>query len=161
MPSRRLELDVIDRRLLNALQADGRLTNAQLAEHVGLSPSAVHRRVRRLEEAGVIAGHALLVDKAAIGRPLDVFVEISLVSQSVERLSAFEAAVADCPEVMSCHLMAGEADYLLHLSVADTADFERIHAAHLSRLPGVARIKSNFAMRTVHETTVHHLDETP
>ncbi len=152
-------LDVIDRRILNALQADGRLTNAELADRVGLSPSAVHRRLRRLEDKGVIAGYALLVDKAAIGRPVDVFVEISLVSQAVERLSEFEAAVASCPEVMSCHLMAGEADYLLHLAVADTADFERIHASHLSRLPGVARIKSNFAMRTVHATTVHHLDE--
>ncbi|MEE9416795.1 MAG: Lrp/AsnC family transcriptional regulator [Acidimicrobiales bacterium] len=152
------ELDAIDRQILNLLQADGRMQNIEVAEHVGLSPSACLRRVRRLEDTGVIDGFVMLVDPIKIGRPVDVFIEISLDSQSEHKLDAFEAAVADCPEVMSCHLMAGDYDYILHLAVADTADYERIHKQYLSRLPAVARIRSNFAIRTVYDTTVHELD---
>ncbi len=151
-------LDPIDRMILDELQADGRLSNTDLAERVGLSASACHRRVRRLESDGVIAGYVMVLDAGAIGRALDVFVEISLVSQSVETLARFEEEVVHCPEVMSCHLMAGDADYIVHLAVADTRDFERIHNQYLSRLPGVARLKSNFAIRTVCETSRHHLD---
>ena len=150
--------DPIDRKILGELQTDGRLSNTDLAARVGLSPSACHRRVRRLESAGIISGYVTVLDPTAIGRGLDVFVEISLVSQSVETLARFEAEVVHCPEVMSCHLMAGDADYIVHLAVADTKDFERIHNQYLSRLPGVARLKSNFAIRTVCETTRHHLD---
>lgn len=152
-----MALDAIDRRILDELQADGRQSMARLATRVGLSASACHRRVQRLEEQGVIAGYRALVAPDAIGRPLDVFVEISLASQSEEALARFEQEVVGCPEVMSCHLMAGEADYILHLAVADTRDFERIHKAYLSRLPGVARIRSNFAMRTIFATTHHRM----
>ena len=133
------------------------MTNADLADRVGLSASACLRRVRGLEEAGVIAGFVLLVDPQAIGRPVDVFVEIALETQAEHSLDDFEAAVADCPEVMSCHLMAGDFDYIVHLAVEDTADYERIHKQYLSRLPGVARIRSSFAIRTVYETTKHVL----
>ena len=150
-------LDPIDRMILDELQADGRLSNTELADRVGLSASACHRRVRRLESEGVIAGYVMVLDAAVIGRGLDVFVEISLVSQSVETLARFEEEVVHCPEVMSCHLMAGDADYIVHLAVSDTKDFERIHHEYLSRLPGVARLKSNFAIRTICETTRHHL----
>ena len=150
-------LDPIDRKILSELQADGRLSNIDLATRVGLSASACHRRVRRLEAGGIISGYVTVLDPDAIGRGLDVFVEITLVSQSVETLARFEDEVVHCPEVMSCHLMAGDADYIVHLAVADTRDFERIHNQYLSRLPGVARIKSNFAIRTVCETTRHHL----
>ena len=151
------ELDEIDRLILNELQADGRMPNAEVAGRVGLSPSACHRRVRRLEESGVIAGYVMIVDRDHIDRALDVFVEISLASQSEESLRRFESEVADCPEVMSCHLMAGDADYLLHLAVADHRDFERIHNRYLSRFSGVARLRSSFAIRTVYETTHHHV----
>ncbi len=151
-------LDAIDRHILNLLQVDARLPNVDVADRVGLSPSACLRRVRRLESSGVIAGFVVLVDPAKIGRSVDVFVEISLDSQAEDKLDAFEEAVADCPEVMSCHLMAGEYDYILHLSVADTVDYERIHKQYLARLPGVARIRSNFAIRTVYDTTRHELD---
>lgn len=153
-----LKLDDIDRKILDELQTDGRLPNAELAARVSLSPSACHRRVKRLESEGVIAGYVMIVDPDVIGRGLDVFVEISLSSQSVESLARFEEAVVHCPEVMSCHLMAGDADYIVHMAVADTRDFERIHNQYLSRLPGVARLRSNFAIRTVCETTRHHLD---
>lgn len=152
-----MDLDRIDRMILDELQTDGRQSNTDLAEKVGLSPSACHRRVRRLEAEGIIAGYVMVLDATAIGRGLDVFVEISLVSQSVETLARFEQEVVHCPEVMSCHLMAGDADYIVHLAVRDTRDFERIHNEYLSRLPGVARLRSNFAIRTVCETTRHHL----
>ena len=152
-----LDIDSIDRLILNELQTDGRVSHAELAERVGLSASACHRRVRRLEADGVIAGYVMLLDTGAIGRDLDVFVEVSLVSQSKESLARFEEEVRDCPEVMSCHLVAGDADYLLHLAVQDHRDFERIHNQYLSRLPGVARLRSNFAIRTVYETTRHLL----
>ena len=152
-----LDVDSIDRLILNELQTDGRVSHAELAERVGLSASACHRRVRRLEADGVIDGYVMILDTGAVGRDLDVFVEVSLVSQSKEALQLFEEEVRDCPEVMSCHLVAGDADYLLHLAVQDHRDFERIHNQYLSRLPGVARLRSNFAIRTVYQTTRHLL----
>ncbi len=152
-----LDIDSIDRLILNELQTDGRVSHAELAERVGLSASACHRRVRRLEADGVIDGYVMILDTGAVGRDLDVFVEVSLVSQSKESLQLFEEEVRDCPEVMSCHLVAGDADYLLHLAVQDHRDFERIHNQYLSRLPGVARLRSNFSIRTVYRTTRHLL----
>ncbi|MCP3853557.1 MAG: Lrp/AsnC family transcriptional regulator [Actinomycetia bacterium] len=152
-------LDSIDVLLLEELQRDGRATNTEIADRVGLSPSAVLRRTRRLEDSGVIAGYAMLIEPHTIDRHVDVFVEISLESQTEDRLDAFEEAVVQCPRVMSCHLMAGAADYLLHLAVADTLDYEQIHRQYLSNLPGVASIRSNFAMRTVHSTTAYSLAE--
>ena len=152
-----LDFDSVDRLILNELQCDGRVSHAELADRVGLSTSACHRRVRRLEAEGVIAGYVMIVDTAAIGRDLDVFVEVSLVSQSQESLRLFEEEVQNCPEVMSCHLVAGDADYLLHLAVQDHRDFERIHNQYLSRLSGVSRLRSNFAIRTVHQSTRHLL----
>ena len=153
MPS----IDATDRLILNELQSDGRVSHAELAERVGLSTSACYRRVRRLEAEGVIAGYVMILATGAVGRDLDVFVEVSLVSQSEESLRRFEEEVRDCREVMSCHLVAGDADYLLHLAVQDHRDFERIHNEHLSRLPGVSRLRSNFAIRTVYQTTRHLL----
>ena len=152
-----LDIDSIDRLILNELQTDGRVSHSELAERVGLSASACHRRVRRLEADGVIDGYVMILDTGAVGRDLDVFVEVSLVSQSKESLQLFEEEVRACPEVMSCHLVAGDADYLLHLAVQDHRDFERIHNQYLSRLPGVARLRSNFAIRTVYQTTRHLL----
>ncbi len=147
------ELDRIDRRILAELQADGRLSNTELAERVHLSASACLRRVKRLEEDGVIAGYVMLVDQAAIGRPTNVFVEITLQEQSAQLLTAFEQAVRACADIMECYLMTGEADYLLRMVAADVADFERIHRTVLTNLPGVAKIHSSFAMRTVCRTT--------
>ena len=150
-------LDETDLAILNELQLDGRLAHAELAGRVGLSTSACHRRVRRLEAEGFISGYVMLVDRAAIGRDLDVFVEVSLQSQDLETLQRFESEVVECPDVMSCHLVAGDADYLLHLAVADHRDFERIFERYLSRFSGVSRLRSSFAIRTVHETTRHVL----
>ena len=150
-------LDATDRAILNLLQEDGRISNAALASAVHLSPSACLRRVRRLEESGVIDRYVALLDPSVIGRGTHVFVEISLESQAEEVLDAFEAVVADAPEVMSCHLMAGTADYLVHVVVADVPDYERLHRTHLAKLPGVTTIHSSFAIRAVHTGTAHRL----
>jgi Lrp/AsnC family leucine-responsive transcriptional regulator len=128
-----------------------------LAEAIHLSPSSCLRRVRRLEDEGVIAGYAMLIDPAAIGKPSSIFVEMSLASQSEDALDAFENAVARCPDVMECYLMAGEYDYMLRVEVADNADYERIHRTTLSRLPGVARIRSSFTLRPVCKRTGYSL----
>ena len=142
-------LDKIDRKIISALQCDGRLSNVALADQVGLSPSACLRRVQILEDAGIISGYTALVNPDALGRTTNVIVAITLDRQSGEFLGAFEDAVATCPDVMECYLMAGEADYVLRVIVKDAADYERIHRDHLSRLPGVARIQSSFSLRQV------------
>ena len=147
------ELDALDEKLLVALQRDGRLSNAQLSESVNLSPSACHRRVQRLEKAGLIRGYVALLDPRKIGRPTTVFVEITLSGQADEVLDAFERAVSLIPDVLECHLMAGSADYLLKVVARDTEDFARIHRRHLASLPGVAQMQSSFALRTVRQTT--------
>ena len=147
-----IDLDTTDRKILNLLQADGRMTNAELAAQVNLSPSACLRRVSRLEQQGVIAGYAMLVNAGALGLGTTVFVEVSLDSQAEDRLNDFEEAVRRVPAVMECYLMAGDADYLLRCAVADVPDYERLHKEYLSRLPHVARIRTIFAMRTVYKS---------
>ena len=144
-----MELDRYDRAILRLLQQDARMTNASLAAQVSLSESACLRRVRALEESGLIDGYTALVDQQRAGFPVNVFVNITLDRQSRTGLEAFESAVRRVPEVMECYLMTGEHDYLLRLVVTDLADFERIHNQHLTRLPSVARVHSSFAMRTV------------
>lgn len=148
-----MQLDPTDCRILRALQKQGRMTNADLAEAVNLSPSACHRRVQRLEAAGVIRDYVARLDLRQIGRATIVFVEIKLAGQSDDLLDAFEREVARVPDVLECHLMAGSADYLLKIIAADTEDFARIHRRYLSRLPGVTQMQSSFALRTVIETT--------
>jgi len=147
------ELDSIDLRILKALQKEGRVSNADLSEKVNLSPSACHRRVGRLEKDGYIREYVALLNPRMVERATTVFVEISLSGQSDEILDAFEKAVALLPEVLECHLTAGDADYMLKVVARDTDEFERIHRQYLSRLPGVATLRSNFALRTVFKTT--------
>ena len=144
-----MELDRYDRAILRLLQQDARITNTRLADEVSLSESACLRRVRALEESGLIQGYTALIDQHKAGFPANVFVSITLDRQSQAGLEAFESAVRRVPEVMECYLMTGEYDYLLRIVVADLKDFERIHAQHLTRLPSVARVHSSFAMRTV------------
>ncbi len=148
-----MEIDATDRRILTALQRDGRMTNADLSEIVNLSPSACHRRVQRLEREGLIAGYVALLDARRLGKPTTVFVEITLQGQADDLLDAFETAVARVPDILECHLMAGTADYLIKIVAEDTEDFARIHRQYLSRLPGVAKMQSSFALRTVVKTT--------
>jgi DNA-binding Lrp family transcriptional regulator len=142
-------LDRIDRRLIARLQDNGRVSNADLAQDVGLSQSACLRRVQSLERAGVIEGYVALLNPAALGKPETVFIEITLSSQSEHALDAFERAAAASPDILECHLMAGDYDYLLRVAVADAADYERLHRKQLAAFPFVARIRSNFALRQV------------
>ncbi|WP_417724715.1 Lrp/AsnC family transcriptional regulator [Salipiger sp.] len=148
-----MELDDTDRRILRALQKQGRISNADLSETVNLSASACHRRVQRLEAEGYIGNYVALLDARRLGFPTTVFVEITLSGQAEELLDAFEKAVARVPDVLECHLMAGTADYILKIVAENTEDFARIHRQHLSRLPGVAQMQSSFALRTVFRTT--------
>ena len=150
-------LDAVDRAILGLLQEDGRIANVDLAEAVHLSPSACLRRVRRLEESGRIDRYVALVDPAAVGLGTDVFVEITLTGQDEATLEGFEVAVSERPEVMSCHLMAGQFDYLVHVVVRDVADYEVLHRTHLAQLPGVARMVSSFALRPICNRTAYPL----
>ncbi len=149
-----MELDRYDHAILRRLQENARITNARLAGEVSLSESACLRRVKALEESGLIEGYTALISQQKAGFPVNVFVSITLDRQSRSGLEAFEAAVHKIPEVMECYLMTGEHDYLLRIVVADLADFERIHSHHLTRLPSVVRLQSSFAMRTVRRSTV-------
>jgi Lrp/AsnC family transcriptional regulator, leucine-responsive regulatory protein len=148
-----MDIDATDRRILMALQRDGRMSNADLAGHVNLSPSACYRRVQQLEADGYIDAYVALLNARKLGRPTTVFVEITLAGQADELLDAFEKAVARVPDILECHLMAGTADYLLKIVAVDTEDFARIHRQSLARLPGVAQMQSSFALRRVVQTT--------
>jgi len=148
-----MDLDPTDKRILETLQRNGRMSNQVLSDRVNLSPSACHRRVQRLEEEGFIAGYVALLDPRRMGRLTTVFVEITLSGQADEVLDAFERAVARVPEVLECHLMAGSADYLLKVVARDTEDFARIHRKSLAALPGVQGMQSSFVLRTVRQTT--------
>ena len=144
-----VSLDEFDHKILVELERDGAMTAAVLAERVGLSPSACHRRVKALEAAGVIEGYAAILSEKAMGRSATVFVAVTLEDQRRETMAKFERAVAQCREVQDCHLMPGESDYLLRIVIRDDDRYERIHQDTLSRLPGVRRLVSNFTIRTV------------
>jgi Lrp/AsnC family transcriptional regulator, leucine-responsive regulatory protein len=144
-----MTVDSIDRRILRALQTDCRQTVAEIGIVAGLSPSACHRRIRNLEQSGVISGYTARLDRRALGYAMEFFVEVELRSQSDKALEAFERAVEAMPEILECHLMAGGTDYLLRVVAVDAGDFERIHRERLARLPHVARLHSHFAIRTV------------
>jgi Lrp/AsnC family leucine-responsive transcriptional regulator len=142
-------LDRFDRDILRALQANGRLTIQELSDRVGLSPSPVSRRVRRLEADGVIRGYAALIDEAALGYGVSVFVSVRLDRQVDEALARFESAVQAFPEVVDCWLMTGARDYLLRIATADLAEFERFLTGRLTRIAGVAAIESSIPLRRV------------
>ncbi len=142
-------LDGFDRKLLHLLQRRGRASYVEMAEAVNLSESACLRRVRALEEAGVVSRYAAVIDERAVGLPLSVFVTVTLSSQAESTLSAFEKAIANVREVAECYLMTGGSDYLLRLVVRDVDDLERVHAQELTRIPCVVRVSSSIAMRTV------------
>lgn len=148
-----MAIDRFDRLILDALQKDGRISNVHLAAEVNLSESACLRRVRALEDEGYIDRYVALLNQARAGLSGNVFVHIGLHREEQSVLAAFEEAVKDIPEVMECYLMTGEFDYLLRVVVANMADYERIHKDALTRLPGVARVNSSVAIRTVTKST--------
>jgi Lrp/AsnC family leucine-responsive transcriptional regulator len=147
MPDRKL--DDIDHRILAALQADGRMTAQQLADRVGLSPSPCSRRVRLLEEAGIVKGYVAVIDQAKVGLPISVFASVKLERQREDDLDRFSQAVARWPEVVDCYLMTGQRDYLLRIVVSDLESYERFIKDKLTRLDGVASIESSFALGQV------------
>lgn len=144
-----LQLDVIDRKLLRALQTDSRKSVQELGDIAGLSASACHRRLKALEERGLIDGYRAVLNASKLGFSMMFFIEVSLSSQSEPALDAFESAVRDVPEILECHLMAGQSDYILRVVCRDHEDFERLHRRLIARLPGVARVHSNMSIRTV------------
>lgn len=151
------ELDRFDRSILSLLQGHARMANTELAERVGLSPSACLRRVQRLEKIGIIAGYVALLDPQAVGRASTVFVEVTLQSQGEEAMMAFEQAAEACADILECHLVAADHDYLLRVAVRDPQEYERLHKRELSRLPHVQRVRSLFALRTVSRRTDYPL----
>ena len=144
-----MPLDRVDRRLLEILQREGRLSNAALAERVHLSPSPSLRRVKALEDDGVIAGYRAVLDREAVGLGLTVFVEIKVEGHSDRLAEEIEAAVNAMPEVVACHIVSGAADFLLEVVVPDLRAYERLLLGSLLKLPAVVDVRSNFAIRTV------------
>jgi Lrp/AsnC family leucine-responsive transcriptional regulator len=142
-----------DRRLLEILQRDGRLTNLELSSRVNLSPSACLRRVRALEEAGVIRSYAALLDAKRVGLGLLAFVNVKLEKRGRMPTDAFARAVKDWPEVLACHALTGDMDYLLRVQVADLDHFSRFVMESLLKHPGVLDVKSSFVLEEVKETT--------
>ncbi len=148
-----MNLDEIDRRILAVLQDNARVANVDLAGQVGVSASPCWRRVRELEESGVISRYVTLVEPAALGLQVSVFVQVTLEKQIEAALERFESAVLARPEVMECYLMTGDADYHLRVVVEDLPAYERFLMDHLTRVPGIANIRSSFALKQVKYTT--------
>ncbi len=156
MPHR--QLDAIDRRILEHLQDNARISNVDLAARVGISASPCWRRVRDLEESGVISNYVTLIDAASVGLTVSVFVSVSLERQVERELEVFQKAIRERPEVMECYLMTGEADFLLRVVVPDLMAYERFLMDHLTRVPGIASIRSSFALKQVKYRTALPLD---
>jgi Lrp/AsnC family leucine-responsive transcriptional regulator len=152
-------LDEIDLRILDQMQGDARLSNVDLAERVGLSPSPCLRRLRKLESDGVIQGYMTFVDQAKVGLPVSVFISVALKEQSESALEEFETSVSALPQVMECYLMTGTADYLLRVVMQDLSDYEQFLKNHLTRIPAIASIQSSFALKQVSYRTVLPLSQ--
>lgn len=142
-------MDRADLALLEALQNDSSLSISELAELVALSSSACHRRIKALEQAGVIAGYGARLEPRLLGLSVEVFVEITLTSQSREAMDRFERSVLDFDDILECHLMSGSADYLLRVAARDLGQYDRVHRDCLARLPGVFSMRSSFSLRRI------------
>jgi Lrp/AsnC family transcriptional regulator, leucine-responsive regulatory protein len=145
------DLDEMDASILRYLERNGRATNYEVGEAVGLSASAASRRILALENEGAIRGYRALVDDRLFGKRMTVYIRVTLERQSASVLGAFETAVRRCREIVSCHLMAGQYDYMLVARAAGIDDYGRLHQNELSRLPGVTRLETSFALRDVLE----------
>ncbi|GMB82845.1 Lrp/AsnC family transcriptional regulator [Shinella zoogloeoides] len=147
-----MQLDEIDRRILRELQQDGRLQNVELARRVGLSPSPCLRRVKLLEEAGIIDRYVAVVDQAKVGLRLSMFARISLTAQDAETIDHFIAAMKRLPEVVECYIMLGESDALLRVVVSDLEDYRRFQSTHLTRRNGIQTVKTDVPSETVKQS---------
>ena len=144
-----MKMDSIDQSILVALQDNARIANVELANKIGLSPSACSRRLEQLENSGIIEGYQAVISNKALGQTITSIVHITLDGQSESHLAAFENAVSECPHIVACFLMSGECDYIVRVNARDMEHFEHVHKNWLSTLPGVSRIQSSFAMRMV------------
>lgn len=147
-----MQLDEIDRRILRELQQNGRLQNIELAKRVGLSPSPCLRRVKLLEEAGVISRYVAVVDQARVGLTLSLFARVSLTAQDAETIDHFIAAMRRLPEVVECYIMLGESDALLRVVVSDLEDYRRFQSTHLTRRNGIQTVKTDVPSETIKQT---------
>jgi Lrp/AsnC family leucine-responsive transcriptional regulator len=152
------KLDAIDRKILENLQQDGRISLADLSAKAGLSASPCLRRVRLMEKAGIISRYVAVLDQQAVGLPVSVFVSLKLESQREQTLNRFGKLVARWPEVLECYLMTGPRDYLLRVVVEDLAAYERFLKQKLTRVEGIASIESSFALEQVKYTNVLPLE---
>jgi DNA-binding Lrp family transcriptional regulator len=148
-----LKFDYIDRNIISELQKNGDLSNLELSEKVGLSPSPCLRRVKLLQEAGIFKSKVSLVEAKKIGLNVSVFVQVTLEKQIEENLAIFEIEINKCPEVVECYLMTGESDYLLRIVVTDLQSYEKFLKDHLTKFPGILNIKSSFALNQVKYST--------
>jgi len=148
-----MNLDAIDRHILNALQRNGRLQNVELAQQVGLSPSPCLRRVRLLEEAGVIERYVAVLNAAKVGKGLTIFARIWLKGQDADTVNHFTAEILRLPEVVECHLMAGDCDFLLRVVAADLDEYRRFLSVHLTRIRGVQSVKTDIPMQKIKLTS--------
>lgn len=155
-----MKLGTIDLRILAELQADGSLSNVELARRVHLSPSPCLARVKALEAAGVIQRYVALANAAALGLGLNVFISISLKTQSKEALAAFEQSIAEHDQVMECYLMTGDSDYLIRVVVADISALERFILERLTPIPGIEKIRTSFTLKQVRYKTALPLPTT-
>jgi DNA-binding Lrp family transcriptional regulator len=146
-------LDRLDRRILDELQADARISNQELAKRVGLSPAPCWRRLRRLEKEGLITGHVTLLDAAAIGLSITAYAMVSLENHHPESVKQFDQMIAERPEVLECHSMSGTNDYLLRIVAASIGDYEKFMSEHLLQLRAVRSVNTSFVLRTRKQTT--------
>ena len=144
-----VEIDKSDKIILKMLQAGSQQPLSDIAAKAGLSPSTCHRRIKAMEADGLILGYTATLNRKQLGLANEFFVEVSLVAQTEEAFEKFEKAVQRVPEILECHLMSGQFDYLIRVVARDSEDYERIHRTRLARLPGVQRIQSSLALRTV------------
>lgn len=147
-----MKLDAIDRRILKALQRDGRLQNVELADEVGLSPSPCLRRVRLLEDAGVIERYVAVLNPAKVGVGLTVYTRVWLKGQDADTVDRFTEAVKQLPQVVECYLMAGDCDFLLRVVAADLDDYRRFQSQYLARIAGVQSVKTDIPMQKIKVT---------
>lgn len=152
-------MDRLDTRILSILQRDGQISMARLSEQVGLSLSACHRRVKMLETDGKISHYAARLNRKLVGLEIQVFIEAKLVSQRREDIEAFEAAIKEMPEVLECHLISGEFDYLIRVAARNTEDYEKLYRDRLTLIPSVAQMKTLLCLSTVKEFRGFHLAE--
>jgi DNA-binding Lrp family transcriptional regulator len=148
-----MQLDDIDRHILGALQREGRMQNIELAREVGLSPSPCLRRVRLLEEAGIIERYVAVVNAAKVGKGVTVFTRVWLVAQCSDAINRFTEAINQLPQVVECHLMAGDCDFMLRIVAADLNEYRQFQVDHLTRIPGVQSVKSEIPLQKIKLTS--------